>query len=310
MEAENKLELHYYFNDNSHDIDAITRNKCEAEILAIVCEVATLLDIKTQLISEIPLEGGFRDIWKALGDNSAQLQVILMTVGLLTTIYFTYDPESSDRKKELEQLQIQELKFKLKQMSSRDNIEDIAHIAAQKISKNLKVTKRKSNLYTHLNNNSKIERISINALDGSNKLIHQERFVDRKVFKDFILSTNKLRAEEDEDAQIEIISPVLKDGNYKWKGIYNDQPISFNMHDQKFKESIFIDGLKFNAGSSIVCVLRTNRELDEVGEIKIKNYSVPTVIEVLNGQNSHVTTQGKSHKHAKKMYDSQSDLFA
>lgn len=233
-----------------------------------------------------------------------------MTVGLLTTIHFTYDPEGSDRKKELEQLQIKELKLKIKQISSNENIKEVAHIAAKSIAKNLKVTKRKSNLYTHLNNNSKIERISINTLDEFNQLLEHEKLVDRRQFKNFILGTNKLRAEEDDNAQIEIISPVLKDGNYKWKGLYNDQPISFNMHDQRFKELIFIDGLKFNAGSSIICVLRTNRELDEVGEVKIKGYSVPTVIEVLDGHGSHETTQGKSHRHAKSMYDKQSDLFA
>ncbi|WP_343817754.1 hypothetical protein [Colwellia asteriadis] len=310
MEAISKLELHYYFNDDSHDIDAITRNKCEAEMLAIVYEVATILDIKTQLVAEIPLEGGFRDKWKALGENSPQLQVILMTVGLLTTIYFTYDPESNARKKELEQLQIQELKLKLKQLKAKDNIEEIAQITANKISKNLKIIKRKSNLYTHLNNNSRIEKVSINVLDSSNIPLHKETVINRQVFREFILSTNKLRAEEDDNAQIELISPVLKDGNYKWKGIYKDQTISFNMYDQKFKESIFIDGLNFHAGTSIICVLRIRRELDEIGEVKIKGYSVPTVIEVLNGQSPHETTQGKAHRHAKSMYDNQSDLFS
>jgi hypothetical protein len=310
MELANKLELHYFLNDGTHNIDALTRNKCEAEILAIVYEVATLLDINTQLIAEIPCEGGFRDRWKALGENSPQLQVILMAIGLLTTIYFTYDPESNERKKELEKLQIQELKLKIKQMTSNDNVEEIAQIAAKKISKNLKIVKRKSNFYTHLNNNSKIESISINTLDGSNKAIHQEKLVNRQIFKEFILSTNKLRSEEDDDAQIELISPVLKDGNYKWKGIYKDQTISFNMHDQRFKESVFIDGLNFHAGTSIVCVLRINKELDEVGEVRIKGYSVPTVIEVLNGLSPHETPQGKAHRHAKSMYDNQSDLFA
>ncbi|WP_426356867.1 hypothetical protein ACPUVO_10240 [Pseudocolwellia sp. HL-MZ19] len=45
----------------------------------------------------------------------------------------------------------------------------------------------------------------------------------------------ELRADEDDNAQIELISPVLKDGNYKWKGIYKDQIISFYMYDQKYK---------------------------------------------------------------------------
>lgn len=309
MDEANKLELHYYFDDESHDIDAITRNKCEAELLAIISEVATLLDVNTKLITEIPLEGGFRDKWKALGDNSQQLQVILMAVGLLTTIYFTYDPEGDARTKELEQLQIQELKIKLKKMGSSDDISEIAKVVANKVSKSLKVTKRKSNFYTHLNNDPKIKSISITPLDNKDSPITQENIIERKKFREFILSTNKLRAEEDDNAQIELISPVLKDGNYKWKGIYKDQTISFYMYDQKFKESIFIDGLNFHAGTSINCVLRTNRELDEIGEIKIKGYSVTTVIEVLDGQSPHETQQGKAHRHAKSMHDKQKDMF-
>ncbi|MGL1959566.1 MAG: hypothetical protein OCD00_19990 [Colwellia sp.] len=309
MEEAKKLELHYYFNDDSHDIDAITRNKCEAEILAIVYEVATLLDINTKLIAEIPQEGGFKDIWKALGDNSPQLQVILVAVGLLTTVYFTFDPEGDARNKELELLQIQELKMKIKQMESSKNSNELAQIAAKKIAKNLKITKRKSNFYTYLNNDPKIQSISINTLNNENLPILQEQKIDRRIFREFILNTNKLRAEEDDNAQIELISPVLKDGNYKWKGIYKDQPISFHMYDQKFKESVFIDGLNFHAGTSINCILRINRELDEIGEIKIKGYSVTTVIEVLDGDSPHETPQGKAHRHAKSMYDKQSDLF-
>lgn len=82
------------------------------------------------------------------------------------------------------------------------------------------------------------------------------------------------------------------------------------MVDNKFKESIFIDGLRFKSGTSISCVLRIHRELDEVGEIKIKRYSVPTVIEVLDGESPHVTPQGREQKHAKSMYDNQTDLFS
>lgn len=309
MELANKLELHYYFDDDTHDIDALTRNKCEAEILAIAYEVATLLDIDTQLITEIPCEGGFRDRWKALGENSSQLQVILMAIGLITTIYFTYDPDSSERTKELEQLQIQELKLRINQMNSKDDTKEMAQNVAHKVSKNMRIVKLKSNFYTHLSKNSKIQSISVSPLNNDNKPIHEENIISRLVFNKFILTTNKLRAEEDDNAQIELISPVLKDGNYKWKGIYNEQAISFNMDDQRFKESIFIDGLNFQAGTSIVCVLRVRRELDEIGEVKIKGYSVPTVIEILNGQSPHETSQGKDHRHAKSMYDKQSDLF-
>ena len=35
-----KLELHYFFEDESHFMNAFIRNKCEADLLAIAKEVA------------------------------------------------------------------------------------------------------------------------------------------------------------------------------------------------------------------------------------------------------------------------------
>lgn len=168
MDECTKLELHYYFNDSSHHINAITRNKCEAEVLAIVSEIASQLDIETNLIAEVPTEGGFRDIWKVLGDNSNQLQVILMAAGLLTTFYFTYDPESNERTKELKQLQIEELKLKIKKLKNDENNQKLAKNVANSLSKNLKIIKRKSNFYTHLNNDLKIQKIGFNTLNHDN----------------------------------------------------------------------------------------------------------------------------------------------
>lgn len=307
---DNILELHYYFSDLSHDIDAIVRNKCESELLAIAYEAASIFDINLKLVAEPPEEGGFKEFWKALGDNSQQLQVLLVAIGVVTTVYFNYTPEDDQRKKMLEELQIQELKLRLKDIKSASDSEklEVAEAMASKLSKNLKITKRKSNFYSHLSHYPKISFISLNALGGASR-IRNEVKLSRLDFQKFILSTNKLKVQEDDSAEIEIISPVLKDGNYKWKGMYEEQPINFSLTDNKFRDSIFIDGLNFHAGTTIRCVLQVHRELDEVGEVKIKGYSVPTVIDVLDGQTAHRTKQGTAYLHAKGMRDKQSDLF-
>ncbi|ENM3825773.1 hypothetical protein AB5A11_003551 [Vibrio cholerae] len=51
MNQADKLEIHYYFNDESHNIDAIVRNKCEAEILAILLEAANILSSNNSINS-------------------------------------------------------------------------------------------------------------------------------------------------------------------------------------------------------------------------------------------------------------------
>ena len=240
------------------------------------------------------------------------MQVLLVAIGVATTIYINYTPEEDQRKKALEELQIQELKSRLKGMNAAsDSIKlEIAEAMANKLSKNLKITKRKSNFYSHLSQYPKVSFISLSALrDGDSKL-KDETKLSRLDFQRFILSTNKLKIQEDDTAEIEIISPVLKDGNYKWKGMYAEQTISFNMNDNKFRDAIFIDGLNFHAGTTIRCVLQIHRELDEVGEIKVKGYSVPTVIDILSGPTEHRTKQGIAYLHAKGMKENQSDLFA
>lgn len=59
-EQANKLELHYYFRDNSHSMDAFIRNQCEKELLYIYKEVLSLFDIDAEVESEAFDEGGFK----------------------------------------------------------------------------------------------------------------------------------------------------------------------------------------------------------------------------------------------------------
>lgn len=59
IQKSNKIQLHYYFSDNSHGFDAVVRNECEKELLNIFHDVAKTLDLKLLVQSEPPKEGGF-----------------------------------------------------------------------------------------------------------------------------------------------------------------------------------------------------------------------------------------------------------
>ena len=69
-----------------------------------------------------------------------------------------------------------------------------------------------------------------------------------------------------------------KEGRYKWKGIYKDDPISFDMQDSSFKDAVFFENIPFQHGTVIKCVLFIHREIDEIGDVKITGYSVTTVM--------------------------------
>ncbi|MDV6342401.1 hypothetical protein R2103_11550 [Nitrosomonas sp. Is24] len=313
MDQANRFELHYYFNEHGHEINALVRNKCEAELLAILIEAASLLDIEADLIAEAYREGGFRDIWKFLGKNANSLTVLALIAQIIIAAIPLFDSESSDLEKELNQLSIEEKKLQIEKLKKelRESQIDPETIkqAADTVGKSLKIIKRKSNFYSHLERYPKVTEIGISALNDDFHPISNELIVPRADFSKFVLSTNKLRSNEDDNAIIEIVSPVLKEGRFKWKGVYDEKIISFEMQDSAFRDAVLLENISFQHGTKITCVLVMHREIDEVGEIRITDYAVTTVIEKIDGDHTIETLQGKKYRHAKKLAESQGDLF-
>lgn len=313
MQEANKLELHYFFNDNSHQIDALVRNKCEAELLAIAYEAAVALEISLNINSDIVAEGGFRDFWNFLGNNNNQISLILVVITIIFSRVPMSDPEAETLENELKKLSIEEKKLniqKLKQELEQNefNPETIGKVT-KVVDSNLKILKRKSNFYTHLSKYNKVTEVSFAAVNDKYEAVFDERHVKSSEFRKFILSTNKLRSEVDSEAIIQIVSPVLRETKHKWKGIYNEETISFDMLDVQFRDEVLLEKHSFKHGSTIRCVLNVHRELDEVGDIKIKGYSVSTVLEKIEGGVVYETMQGKSYRQASKFSKSQTDLF-
>lgn len=313
MEAANKFELHYYLKDGAHQINALIRNKCEAELLAIVTEIATILDVEAELVATAAGEGGFRDFWDVIKGNASAISVVLMVAQLMFTIApMLHESEKEELEKELNRLQIEEAKLNVEKLRKEVKGSNPAPEKAEKISKilskNLRIIKRKSNFYSMLSERPEIIKIGLAILDSEFSPRFAERQVARHEFRKHILHSNKLRSEEVE-AEIEIVSPVLKEGRYKWKGLYNEQPIGFDMLDSAFRDMVLLDSIPFQHGSSIICVLRIERELDEVGDVRITGYAVTTVIEKVDGNISIETMQGKKYRHAKNYIEGQGNLF-
>lgn len=316
METANKLELHYYFNDNSHTMDAIIRNKCEAELLALINEVKNSLGFDFSLDAEALREGGLINKWKALGENQAQIQIILSIILIILTtagLYISMDDELDIELKKLDReekiLTIQKLKKELSEGNTNDKTVKEAAIS---INNDFKVLTRKSNLFKQLDSYEKITELGINSLTIEDKPIQPEKIIPKADFYKYILTTNDLPDEVIEDAEIEIISPVLREGKYKWKGIYQDEPISFHMADTEFKNDVLSKQVSFQHGTVIQCVLRVCRELDETGEIVVKatnGYTVNTVISKIDDEKTSETSQGRRYKLIKKMIEGQEELF-
>ncbi|MCS0161076.1 hypothetical protein [Vibrio alginolyticus] len=309
-----KLQMHYYLQNGSHSMDAIARNKCESEVLAIVQEIAKVLNTQIVIEAEAWKEGGLRDIWAFTNANAAVISVIVSIAGIVISRIPTTDPELEQLQKEDLKLSILERRINLAKLQkeveedkvTQDTVEKVASL----VDTNYKVVTRKSNFYKQLNNTPKITKVGINGLDKEGEEAFKEAMVQRSDFKRFILHSNSLPVQIEDNAVIEIISPVLRNGRHKWKGIYKGESISFSMNDQDFKRDVLSEQISFTHGAAIKCVLHIHRKLDEVGDVVVTGYSVDTVIE--NGQESvfQETMQGKKYRHQKALKDAQQDLFA
>jgi len=308
----NTIEIHYCFNDTTHSMDAFVLNKCNYEAINIIKEVARLLSVEIVVETEPFGEGGLRAWFKVLAKEEKKKAIILTAIvsSLCTTLLVApvakitetviekifEDGELKDLEKEKLQLEIEKLKQEInKNKESIDN--------------NIVIRKRKSNFYDTLNNYPKITEVQFVSKDENKQIIYTDQTVQKNDFNKFILVTDDLDPLEIEDAVIEIISPVLKKGNYKWRGIYNGEPIEFNMLSNEFKTSIQNGIIEFKNGFSINSALKIKRKVDNDGNVKCKGYEVIRVNSYFLNDNPIETAEGKKHRKQKEAEKLQPTLF-
>lgn len=308
-----RLELHYHLRDDSHSMDALVRNKCEAEILAAFTQIAQQLGVEVTLESTAFREGGLKEILSFLGTNNAQLTLLLAIIVLVFSRFPISDPETEALNREVLKLTIEEKKLNLqklkRELGSKQPTTDAIGDAATVIEGDLKVATRRSNFYRGLVGYEKVTAVGFTLVPELQTVAPDETKVQRADFFKFIQLTDRLPVEVIDEAAIEIVAPVLREGNYQWKGQYDNQPISFAMLDEEFKSSVLLRKVSFQHGSTIKCVLNIHRKLDEVGDVKITGYSVATILSKSDDGTIEETPQGKRHRFGKKQAAGQGKLF-
>jgi hypothetical protein len=295
-------------------MSALVRNKCEAEFIAVAIEVAEILGIHLELDCEALQEGGIREVWKALGGNSAQIALLISTLAFIWSVVPKTDQELISLQKEDLRLSIEQREQALKEVKAdvdkkKVTVETVK-TAVKVASRSYKVVTRKSNFYKTLSAYEKVTQVGYSELNSESRKLSDERLITRDEFPKFILKSQDLDPLKDSSAYIEIVAPVLTDGNAKWKGVYGDQPISFVMNDNNFKQAVISKQLSFKNGDGIVCVLRIHKKVDELGEVVTSGYTVEVVLENIHSGVSGETVQGKKYRHTKKMKDGQKDMFS
>jgi hypothetical protein len=312
-----QLKLHYHLNDNSHQLDAYVRNKCEQELLGIVREISYRLDIYTKVDAEAKQEGGLTDIYNfcVSTDGLALVQwttLLLSIIQLILPKKTSKDKVEQDLNIELLRLNIENAKKEAQENKVTNEIkleENINFLA----NKDMKLKKKKSNFFKSLESVPKVEKLELVILDKNNPANSNSIIIPRKDFSDYILITDEIESIIDEDANIEIVAPVLvSQGKYSWRGVYEKNPgiIEFSMSDKDFKKSIVEDGLTFQNGTVIKCELETKKKLNDDGDIVNSGYKVINVFDQFVGDKHFETKKGKNRRLMKDAEKTQLHLFS
>ncbi len=297
------LELHYWFIDKSHSMNAVVQNKCEYEFLAIVKEVAAVFDSEMVIETEPFEDGGLRRIFKLVSKSekkSATITTAIITAlvtGILITPITTTITKATEKviehffeDKELKDLEKEKLKEEIK------NLKTDTEIKRQQLNQSHVLVKRRSNFFETLEDYPKVNQISIVIEDGVKNRISGEHFIERKNFKNYIVVSDVLEPKEINDIEIEIISPVLKKGNFKWRGLYNGEIISFNMKSSEFKTLVQTGQVEFKNGSSINCLLEIESKINNEAVVQITNYNILRVNKYFEHDRPIETSEGKQYR--------------
>lgn len=302
MDNENFI-IHYYLKDNSHSMDAFLRNRIEKDLLSAIKNIASILDIEIEIESKAHSEGGLIETFKIQSNKLWDFAKPIINDLIYIYIAGKRERIEEENKRLALDNQILEIKKQSKQIIlQKDEIK--AKIEISSLIQNNEAKRHISNYYKNIKSYEKIEKIGYKFSSDKEELI-----VERSTFSDFIIEDSQDKI-IDESANIEIISPVLKEGNYKWRGKYLGETISFSMSDSSFRQEVISAKYEFANGTFINCCLEITTTLDETQEITRKSYKVLEVHKIQKDELAPLQIRKPSVKtKQKKNDDNEPTLF-
>ena len=179
----------------------------------------------------------------------------------------------------------------------------------EKLYSSRKMQKQKSNFFKRLMNENKVKEIQVTT-----PTVMEEKVlftIPRTDFESYYLESDNLDSIIDNKAEIEIISPVLKNGNYSWRGIYLKENLSheYTMKDKDFKKKVIEESLSFQNGTRLECELEICRKLDDNGDEYNSGYKINKVFNQYIGDAVTEMPSGKKRRQKAEMEKNQPSLF-
>ena len=310
----NTVELHYYFTDQEHRIDAFVQNRCEHELLTLMKELTKYFEFEFLIETELTQSGGIRKFFKIKPNNLSKKDKKQIDVAVRTAICtalitsFLINPLSipvtkivsnlMDRifeDKELAEIEKEKAKEELKSLKL-DNIKK-----QQEIESNAQLRISRSNFYEILNEYERLDSVEFLEEDEQkNRAIVYQR-IPQIDFEKYIIQQDTLEDEIVENAMVAIVSPVLSKNtkNIKWRGYYNGELIPLIMKSEEFVTSVDEGLIEFKNGFIINCNLRIEREKKKDDDEK-RRYIITEVISYIINEKVFETMEGKRYKQTKK----------
>lgn len=292
-----EFKVHYYMAGGAHEMDALTRNRAEAEMLALLHEFSSTIGVPFQIETKARTEGGVVELWNLVFQHKEHVAVAMSILGpLLAAPFYRSRLKQSRQQTVLNELTIQKLKLEVAEMEDGaveraekkqgartqalpleqpPTPEDFANaLLARK-----KIARRRSNYYERLTEDSKVEAV---GFAPTHHVSAPEQIVKRGQFSAYVFARIELESIVWPDVWIEVVSPVLRSGALKWRGIFEKKVISFDLADQEFRERVTTKRVQFQNGTLLRCDLEVLQREDETGDTEISGYVVSAVREVRN----------------------------
>ena len=292
-----EFKVHYHIAKGLHQMDAIARNRAEAELLALMRELSGTIGAPFQVETKAREEGGVVELWNLVFQHKEQIAFVMAILGPLLSAAPFYKAKLRQSKQQtvMNELTIQKLKLELAEKEDaaveraekkqRDGKTDALPLepplTPEEVAKALlsrkKIARRRSNYDERLIEDPRIEAV---GFAPTHRRAAPEQVVQRGNFTDFVVARADLEPLVYRDVPIEVVSPVLRSGGLKWRGVFDKKVISFDLEDREFKDRVTAKRVQFQNGTQLRCDLEVLQREDETGDVEIAGYVVSAVHEV------------------------------
>ncbi len=305
-----ELKIHYYLPNNSHEMDALVRNRCEGEILGLLKEIGRILGVAFTVDTVPSAPGGLEEHLLLVGEYKEQIFFIkdialaLMTAGggFGGLLFVKSKLKHASQQTTLNDLAIEKARLEIEKMrqevertqGENESLQLEGSLSAGDVAVALlsrkKVMLKRSNFYREVTSYHRVEAV---GFSNSHDRSAGENVVPRDAFSSFIVGPEDLEPELYKKVEIEVVSPVLKTGIHNWRGLFQRKGISFEMADSEFRRSVLDQEVQFQNGTKMICDLEVHQRDNEVGEPEVTKRVVRKVYSIAYEPKSSPEVQGE-----------------